>query len=459
MPPRPLIRSFHAVLAVGLVACGSGGGGGGGTPASGVAPNPALVAISPTGAPANGQNSFGFISSDGRWSAFTSVASNLVPGDDAGSMDIFVRDLDGTSITQVNRLTPVAPGDAGDRVPGMWFLGGISANGRYVAMGGVPETGSTPSASYRKDLLTGILLRIAVATGGAPADDWAIVQAMSEDGRVIAVRTASPGFSTYDTNGLDDVYVTVVSADGSAATNELISRRYDPAGDGYAGIDAANGSSGTDTIGVSGDGRYVVYSSTATNLVMADVSDQREVFRHDRDTNRTIRVAVATSVNGEGNGSSSSPAISRDGQRVAFLSTSSNLIAGDILPEPGGDGAPTRVYVRDIAAGVTRRLTTTGHSFRPTISADGRWIAFTSSASDLPHASGAEVLYLYDWNLGTLKRIDAGAAGFGDHYVQSPSLSADGTRVLFSSSSTNFVPGTHEGHDLFILTRAPSGAG
>ena len=137
---------------------------------------------------------------------------------------------------------------------------------------------------------------------------------------------------------------------------------------------------------LSSDGRYVAFSSTASNLIPGedgtDATKVWDVYRRDRTNGTTVRVSASLS-GGKGDGHSFAPAISADGRWVAFASHAHNLITSDLNERPD-------VYLRDLQSGATARvsvgvggLESTGDSLRPSISADGRFVTFESSASNL----------------------------------------------------------------------------
>lgn len=212
-----------------------------------------------------------------------------------------------------------------------------------------------------------------------------------------------------------------------------------------------------DAPSVSADGRYVAFASDATNLVAKDTNDFIDVFVRDRQTGRTTRVSVSSS-GAQAVGASFAPAISANGRYVAFTSYAANLTAGDKNDATGGSD----VFVRDLVAGTTARISTpnrggsaNGESDFPTISADGRYVAFDSVATNL--VSGDENshgdVFRWDRATGKLARISTTAAGKGAVNGGSglASISADGNRVAFVSAATNLVSGdTNEIVDAFV---------
>jgi Tol biopolymer transport system component len=145
---------------------------------------------------------------------------------------------------------------------------------------------------------------------------------------------------------------------------------------------------------ISASGRFVAFESTASNLVPGDGNGTSDVFVRDRKRGKTRRASLS-SAGAEGNGSSHSASISADGRFVAFYSFASNLVAGD------GNGF-FDVFVRDRKSGKTRRVSVRSngaegndHSFNPSISADGRFVAFDSGASNLVGGDGNGVFDVF----------------------------------------------------------------
>jgi Tol biopolymer transport system component len=221
-----------------------------------------------------------------------------------------------------------------------------------------------------------------------------------------------------------------------------------------SGGSQANGGSGYGT--VSSDGRYVVFVSGASNLVSGDTNNSEDVFLRDRLLGTTVRVSVATG-GAQGNRGGYQPAMSADGRYVAFTSWSTDLVSGDT--NNTGD-----VFVRDLLAGTTARVSlgaggaqSNGASMQPSISNDGRYVAFNSVASNL--VTGDTNLridtFRRDVVAGATIRVsvtNAGAQANNTTLIEdAPSISADGRYVVFRSNATNLVAGDTNGSpDIFI---------
>jgi Tol biopolymer transport system component len=208
---------------------------------------------------------------------------------------------------------------------------------------------------------------------------------------------------------------------------------------------------------ISADGRYVAFTSGATNLVAGDTNSRPDIFVRDRQTNTTERVSIDTAGN-QADSSSFEPSISPDGRYVAFASSATNLVADD-----NNDGTED-VFVRDRQTNTTERVSinTAGNqadddSFNPSISPDGRYVAFYSSASTLVagDTNGERDIFVRDRQTNTTERVSINTAGNqADSSSFNPSISADGRYVAFDSHATNLVAGDTNGRrDIFVHER------
>jgi len=221
--------------------------------------------------------------------------------------------------------------------------------------------------------------------------------------------------------------------------------------------DQANGAS--TAASVSADGRYVVFDSVATNLVLGDTNAARDVFLRDRTAGTTTRISVDTSGT-QSNGDSHYPSISADGKFVAFHSTATNLIGLDT-------NGVADVFLRWLDSGVTSRVSVNsegtagnGASTDATLSADGRYVAFTSAATNLlvdddDHASdtnGFNDVFLRDRSLGiTIVVSQSDSEALANQNSWGGSVSADGSRVSFTSQASNLVASDTNGvNDVFV---------
>ncbi len=234
----------------------------------------------------------------------------------------------------------------------------MSADGRYVAFSSsatnlaAGDTSGTVNV-YRYDRATGATVRVSVAIGGGPASGPSGNPEISDDGNLVAFQSAAFDLVANDANGAVDVFV----RDMAAGTTERIS----------VGLAGGDGDLASTLPALSGDGRYVAFSSLATSLVVGDNNNVSDVFLRDRVAGTTARVSVS-STNGQADQASFGASVSGDGRFVSFLSTATTLVSG----------APrlAALYVRDTQAQTTTRTQTTTATVESAgLSSDGRYAA------------------------------------------------------------------------------------
>jgi len=205
---------------------------------------------------------------------------------------------------------------------------------------------------------------------------------------------------------------------------------------------------------LSRDGRFIVFTSSAA-LVPADTNGAMDVYLYDRLEDELERISVS-SAGAEANAASTAPRVSADGRRVAFESTATNLVASD-------DNGVADVFVRDRDAGTTIRASVsrtggsaTGASVQPDISDDGNLVAFSSRAFDLigDDANATYDVFVRDLAAGTTTRASVSTSGGeADQPSTNPRLSGDGRVVVFVSAGTNLVTGDSNARtDVFART-------
>jgi hypothetical protein len=202
---------------------------------------------------------------------------------------------------------------------------------------------------------------------------------------------------------------------------------------------------------MSGNGGFVAFDSSASNLVGTDTNAAGDVFVRRLGGATTTRVSLTTG-GGQASGTSSSPSISSDGSRVAFASSAA-LASGD--QNGGGD-----IYVRDRAVNQTtwatgwaanQGWTTGGTSSSPAISANGRYVALAlHSDVQIDDLNRARDIYEYDLATGAWAHISRDEVRAGNKASDLPSLSADGKLTAFESSATNFYLDTNDLQDIFV---------
>ena len=272
--------------------------------------------------------------------------------------------------------------------------------------------------------------------------------AMSPDGRYVAFQSKAGNLVPGDTNNGIDVFV------HDRLTGET--ERVSVDSSGNQGNSSLTDAIFSATVCISASGRYVAFTSDASNLVLNDSNGVSDVFVHDRSTGATERVSVDSAGN-QANGASTNCAMSAEGRYVAFESTATNLV-------PGDTNGKSDVFVHDRLTGSTQRVSISSAGFQgdadsytPSVSADGRFVVFASLADNLVtgDTNGAEDIFLHDILTGLTQRVslDSGGDQANDDSVDS-FISADGTQVGFTSSATNLVPGDTNGvADVFVYNR------
>jgi Tol biopolymer transport system component len=408
------------------------------------------VSVDSSGAQGNGESNSPAISANGRFVAFHSAAINLVDGDTNEFIDVFVHDR------QTGKTTRVSVDSSGAQGNGNSALPAISADGRFVAFHSiasnlVPADTNADLDAFVHDRQTGITTRVSVDSSGAQGNATSGGPSISADGRFVAFQSFASNLVAGDTNLNGDVFIhdrqtgitTRVSVDSSGAQG--------------------NGSSGGGHISISADGRFVAFRSFASNLVAGDTNGFLDVFVHDRQTGMTTRVSVDSS-GAQGNEESEMPSISADGRFVAFHSLGSNLVAGDT-------NGFFDVFLHDQETGVTSRVSVNSSGLQgdtdggnnPSISADGRFVAFESSATNLVAGDTNDTtdVFVHERATGGTVRVSVNSSGAdGNDGSIRPAISAGGGLVAFESFASNLVPGdTNRSPDVFVNGGGGGGGG
>ncbi|MPZ51449.1 MAG: hypothetical protein GEU79_01725, partial [Acidimicrobiia bacterium] len=307
------------------------------------------------------------ISPNGRYVAFSSRATNLVPGDDNMSFDIFVHDRQTGTTTAASITSDGTFGDKDSVRPS------ISADGRFIAFRSfaanlVADDTNDTTDVFLHDTATGETTRVSVDSAGNQGDGSSFEPSITRDGRHVAFYSSASNLVPDDTNDVRDVFL------HDHQTEETIRVSHDS--DGIQGNDFSVSPS------ISANGRFIAFVSKATNLADGITNDATDVFVHDRHTGETIRVSVDSAGN-EADRNSTGPTISDNGRYVAYFSFATDLVAGD-------DNGEKDVFVHDSVTGETTRVSvdSTGsegndQSENQAISGDGRFVAFQSEASNL----------------------------------------------------------------------------
>ena len=332
-------------------------------------------------------------SADGRFVAFMSEASNLVPGDTNGVADIFVRDRwTGTTRRVSVGARRAEANDVSDSPT-------ISASGRFVAFWSlatnlVPDDTNHDGDAFVHDRWTGTTRRVSVGLHGTQANEYAYLPMISANGRFVAFESFATNLVPRDTNQESDVFL----RDRSTGTTQLVSVSFDGR---QANAESRVGS-------ISPNGRYVVFTSTASNLVAGDTNGTADVFLRDRWTETTRRVSVSF-IGTQGNAESAAGPMSADGRFVVFNSSASNLVPGDTNNE-------WEVFAWDRQTGTSERVSIGAGGaqvdnftfvYSGGISANGRFVVFESWATTLSpdETNGFQDIFVRDRWTGDTRRV------------------------------------------------------
>ena len=392
-----------------------------------------LVSVSTGGVEGNGYSGAVFsnsnlasnaTSADGRYVAFDSSATNLVPSDTNSQPDIFLRDLQAGTTSRISVSSNGAQADFDSLAPS------ISADGRFIAY--KSEAGNLTSTStngqygmYVRDTNSGQTTRVDLAPNGSPANGVATSVSISADGRFVA-------FASLATN------LAVLAPNGGVFVRDTMTGKLLIASISYDGTTTSSGGQSA----ISADGRFVAFTSAASNLILNDTNGRTDLFVHDFLTGTTTRVNVATNGTQDdcGIGSSNSVAISADGRFVSFQSCGTML-----APASANPNGYSSAYIHDMVTGTTSPLAVTAQGVIlsagsvGTISADGRFAVYNANVVDRSTGFSTSLNVAAD-----------GSPGNGSSGVAT--VSTDGSIITFSSGSSNLVNGdTNQASDVFSV--------
>ncbi|MEW6776479.1 MAG: Ig-like domain-containing protein [Bdellovibrionota bacterium] len=364
------------------------------------------------------------ISRDGNWIAFESAGGGLVLDDNNGAIDIFVKNISTGSLIRASTdsFGNEGSGNSRDAI--------ISANGRYVVFYSFATnlvSGDTNGVAdvFWKDLENGTTLRISTDSNGAQAMGCPLpvsipcsnAGGISADGRYVVFSSSASNLVAGDFDGALDGFL----KDMQTGETKLIVQNT--------------------SAGLSQDGLYAIFT-TSMALIAGDTNGQNDAYLKNLQDGSVVRVST-DSAGGQANGASSFNSISLDSRYVAFSSVATNLV-------PADTNGTWDVFVKDLFSGVTIRASTTasgsqvvGDSRRASISGDGRYVAFLSSASTLVvgDTNLVDDVFWKDLQSGVIQRVNVSTSGVeADYDAISMNVSNDGQRVAFSTYASNLVP-------------------
>ncbi|MGI8461426.1 MAG: hypothetical protein ACR2OC_07300 [Solirubrobacterales bacterium] len=353
-------------------------------------PSPELISAAADGSAGNGPSLFPWASEDGRLVVFRSEATNIVADDTDTERDIYIRDRQTGNVALVSRASGAA-GVKGNRAS---FNPRITPDGRFVVFRTnssnlVPEDTDQLEDIYVRDLqanLTFLVSRASTAIG-AKANGGSFNPSISDDGRFVAFRSEATNLAVEDTDPVPDIFV----RDLQTNVTSLVSRASG------AGV---KGSAASEFPVISGNGTRIAFRSESPNLAPEDTDTIEDIFLRDLNSGETVLISRAAGAGAKGNARSTFFVISADGNIVAFDSQSTNLHPDD----PDDGAADADVFVRDISTGaldlISRASGSAGAkassgSSEPAVSADGRYVAFQSAATNLDFDDPDSTLDVY----------------------------------------------------------------
>jgi Tol biopolymer transport system component len=399
---------------------------------------PTVASATTAGTPGDGLSFLGSLSADGRFVTFSSSATNLVAGDDAG-FDVFRKDL---ATGEIIRISEAAfPGNGGS------FHSAVSADGKVVAFDSWANNLDPDVADNngREDIyvadLDGGTVDFASIKFGAAANQYASEPSLSADGSLVAFTaeaSSQPGVNP-TLPVMPRIFVRDLS-DGS-----LIEVSVSADGQNFA-----NGASFRPEI--SANGEFVVFDSVADNLLTnPDANPRADIFIKSL-ADGSIRLVSTDSAGNQGFDSMLNPTVSADGRFVAFET--------EFGFTPGDTNGTWDVYLKDLQTGALELISQSeagvlgnGASHGASISDDGRLIAFRSAASNLVDNDGNGAgfdVFVKDVQTGALQHFEVLDDGGGDWSLLEPSLSGDGQFVAYTDQVTSAADGSLTGGQVMV---------
>lgn len=390
------------------------------------------VSVNDNGTAGSGASSTPSMNGDGSLVAFVSQSTNFVAG--VSGSQIYVHNRQTNLIEVVSRDSDSSAINEGG---GTSSDPSISSDGRLVAFVSL-SSNLVASVSgqqiYVRDRQTGHTTVVSKSSAGTIGDGISNAPVISADGRYVAFASAS-------TNLVAGVSGTQIYVhDRQTEQTTLISK------DNTVTPVPGNGVSATPVI--SANGQFVAFASLSTNLGAAGGNQQ--IYIHDRlaGANGTTSLVSKDSVPTAGNGNSGTPSVSGDGRFVAFVSGATNIVTGF-------SGQQVYVHDRNTGANGTNSLISRDNSgtpnagnqnsSAPSISSDGRYVAFTSLATNLETGVSGQQIYLHDRNgpaTSLVSRDNTGSLVEGNGLSDTPSINGNGGFVAFFSQATNLVAGS-----------------
>lgn len=419
------------------------------------------------------------LSDDGSVVAFRSSATNLLAGDVNQLPDVYLRDLGAASIEQVNVDALGAPLQYSEFYRGA-YAPSVSDDGTRIAFSGYA---AYPIVVVRDRLANTTVQVMPISFTTNNADRQARQEAvLSGDGQFVVFhsragfQSSEPVEARPDNIGARSMH-SVFWYDTLTQPVPVLERlsRPDFSADtaciSDTGIECPEGNADSYAASVSDDGKRAAFYSHAGNLVVGDDNDLEDVFVKFRFDAGNSYVGIAgpitrvsvSSIGTQANDSSVEAMISGNGEFVAYRSLASNLVAGD-------SNGHWDIFVHELATGMTTRISISSagvesnhDSFSPSISDDGRYVAFRSNASNLVagDANNRQDIFVHDRNSGSTARVSLPAGGGeANGHSDAPAISGDGLWIVFESDASNLVAGdSNQSRDIFRVANPLAGGG
>ena len=371
------------------------------------------ASINTNGNLAGGFNSM--ISADGRYVAFDSLSTNMVAGDTNNAYDVFLRDL------QAKTTKRISVDSFGNQANGASNVPYISATGRFVAYVSsasnlVPNDTNGLQDIFLYDNQTQFTVLVSISSQGVQTNNfYTTMPTVSADGRYVAFISMASNLVAGDEDEDTDVFVRDIQSQTTICASVDLNGK--PIISGAAEISA--------------NGRFVAYHDVNHRVVVFDLQTK---------TSEIVSVASDGTLPNIGS-ASDDPTMSADGRYVVFISDANNLVPPDTLNNSG-------MYIHDRLTHTTQAITfdpMQGDSVGPRVSADGRFIVFVQRYGDL-------YTYRYDTWLKKVEGVPVMLSGYLSYRPSySPSISDDGKFVAFTSDDNSLVEGdTFPGEDVFV---------
>lgn len=358
------------------------------------------ISVGANGVESNGISLCPVVSPDGRYVAFGTSATNLVPGDSSAVLDVVVHDR----VTSTNIRASLA--DDGSEPNASCLVPWMSGDSRYVSFESaatnlVANDNNAVQDIFVRDTLSATTRRISESAGGVEADGASFLALISADGRYVVFNSEATNLVPNDTNGVADIFRK------DLVTGEVVRVSVSTSGAQSAGTSFSSALGLT-----SPDARFVVFENDGDDLVVGELAGVKDIYLRDIDAGTTVRVSVDDSGNGA-DADSDLPSVTLDGTRVFFFSAATNLA-------PSDTNGVADLFVRDLLNGTTTRVSVDpsgGDADGPSAfahpTADGRHLVFESDATNLivGDTNGVRDIFLLSFCHVRFETYGSGLAG------------------------------------------------